>query len=316
MAPDAGAQDATMNVPDAGADAMPIVRRPLAVDTTNPKLTTVTFKANQADTKAVESLGTQGGYLDTRVKPVGKLVVFLHGAGAAAPASCTNTEVASVLTAKGFHVFLPCYNSYYGVGACGSDIGGCRREAFEGKDVSPVISIAPSDAIEPRIVAAMTYLAGQNPGGDWSYFLHDGQPYWPDIIIAGISHGASSAGLIAKIRPVDRAVMLSGPLDTNQAWLGLPSLTPSDRIFGFTHTLDTQHAGHLAAFETMKLPGVPTTVDGVAAPYGGTHRLMTSAMPNPNTAAGGHGSTAPGNASPKAGSTYVFAPVWATLFGR
>ena len=298
---------------DAGTDAPDAAtpRPVLSVDRTNPKRFDFAFTAKQADPAAAQSLGTQGAHLDTRVAPLGKLVVFLHGAAAAAPASCQNGEVATVLTQKGFHVLLPCYNSYYGVGICGADIGGCRREAFEGKDLSTAVTIAPSDAIEPRIVAALKYLAAQNPGGDWDYFLQDGAPYWPDIIISGISHGASSAGLIAKIRPVDRAVMLSGPLDTNQAWLALPSITPAAKIFGFTHTADDQHAGHLAAFQTMGLPGAVTTVDGATAPYGGSHRLRTSAATT-----NGHGSTAPGGASPKTGANYVFAPVWTTMFGH
>ncbi len=311
---DVAARDAGRS-PDAGASDAG-ARRPLAVDRTDPKATAVTFKANVADPTATQSLGTQGAYVDTRVAPAGKLVVFLHGAAASAPASCTSAEVANMLTAKGFHVLLPCYNSYYGVGICGADIGGCRREAFEGKDLSPAIAIAPADAIEPRIVAALQYMMKQHPAGDWGYYLQDGQPYWPDIIISGISHGASSAGLIAKIRPVDRAVMHSGPLDTDQAWLALPSLTPPSRIYGFTHTSDVQHAGHLAAFQTLQLPGAAVSVDGAAAPYGGSHRLQTSAIPVPNTSDGGHSSTAPGGASPKVGGAYVHAAVWAAMYGR
>lgn len=305
---DAAANDAsTADAADGG-----VTRRAIKVDTTNPKRHDFTFTAKQADPAAAQSLGTQGAYLDTRVAAAGKLVVYLHGASGAALANCTNGEMANLLAPKGFHVFTPCYNSYFGVANCGADIGGCRKEAFEGKDHSTVVNIAPADAIEPRIVAALTYLAKEDPGGDWGYFLENGAPYWPDIVIAGSSHGASSAGLIGKLRPVDRSVMLSGPLDTNQAWLTAPSVSPIDRFYAFTHTADDQHAGHLASFEAMKLVGAPTTVDGAAAPYGGSHRLRSSAA-----TANGHGSTAPGGASPKvAGGAYAYAPVWKTMFGR
>lgn len=302
------AADAT--VADAADGGPP--RRAIKVDTTDAKRHSFTFTAKQADAAATQSLGTQGAYLDTRVAAAGKLVVYLHGAGSTAPASCTSAGMADLLAPKGFHVLTPCYNSYYGVGNCGADIGGCRKEAFEGKDHSPVVAIAPPDAIEPRIVAAIKYLMTQHPGGDWGYFLEGGAPYWPDIIIAGSSHGASSAGLIGKIRQVDRVVMLSGPLDSNQAWLTAPSLTPLDRFYAFTHTGDDQHAGHLASFEAMKLLGAPVTVDGAAPPYGGSHRLRSSAATT-----NGHGATAPGGSSPKAaGGAYVYAPVWATMFGR
>ena len=298
---------------DADADAADSSppRPVLNVDRSMPRRHDTTFTAKQADATATQSLGTQAAYLDTRVAPVGKLVVYLHGASDAALASCTNGEVANLLAPKGFHVFLPCYNSYYGVANCGADIGGCRKEAFEGKDDSAAITIAPPDAIEPRVIAALTYLSVQDPGGGWAYFLQNGQPYWPDIIIAGHSHGASSAGFIGTIRPADRVVMLSGPLDSNQAWLKAPPVTPINRFYGFTHTTDPQHPGHLVSFEDMMLPGAATSVDGAVAPYGGSHRLQTSLATTD-----GHGSTTPGGASPKVAGAYVYAPVWATMFGR
>jgi hypothetical protein len=236
--------------------------------------------------------------------------VYLHGAASQAPTSCTQGELANVLTPMGFHVFTPCYNSYYGVGNCGTDIGGCRLEAFEGVDHSPVVNIQPPNAIEPRIVAAMKYLQMKDPGGAWSYFLDGSKPRWGRIIIAGISHGASSAAVIGGVRNVERVVSLSGPLDTNQAWLKKVPLTPLQRFYGFTHTGDPQHSGHLAAYATMNLPGAVTSIDGATPPYGDSHRLKTSA-----TATDPHSSTGPGGASPKLAGMYVFLPVWKYLFG-
>jgi len=296
---------------DASAGDAAVPRRAIKVDATDPRRHDFTFTAKQADAAATQSLGTQGAYLDTRVKPAGKLVVYLHGASAAALANCANGEVATLLATEGFHVFTPCYNSYFGVANCGDDIGGCRKEAFEGIEHSAVVAIAPPDAIEPRIVAALGYLAKQDPAGDWGYFLEGGKPYWPGIVIAGHSHGASSAGLIGTIRPASRVVMLSGPLDSGQAWLKAPSVTPLDRFYGFTHAADPQHAGHLVSFQDLNVPGAPTSVDGASAPYGNSHRLQSSA-----TVTDGHGSTTPGGASPKVAGAYVYAPVWATMFGR
>ena len=308
---DGTAVDATTTdsaLPDGDA-ALP----PIDVDPKDPKRYDFTFTANEADPAAKESLGTQGAYVDTRVKSKGVLVVYLHGAGTSAPTSCTNGEMANLVTAMGYHLFTPCYDSYYGVDICKDDIGGCRLEAFEGIDHTPVIDIKPPDAIEPRIVAAMKLLKTKDPGGDWGYFLDGDAPRWSNIIIAGISHGAASSGLIGKVRSVRRVVMFSGPFDVKQKWLAMPSLTPLDRFFGFTHTADPQHAGHLEAFATMNLPGLPTSVDGALPPYGpdgGSHRLETSAATSD-----GHSSTQPGSASPKSGGAYVFAPVWKYVFG-
>jgi hypothetical protein len=290
--------------------AMDTARPPINVDYTMPQRYTFTFKANEADSAANESLGTQGAYLDTRAKAKGILIVYLHGAGDSAPSSCTQGELANVVTPWGFHLITPCYNSYYGVSNCMDDIGGCRLEAFEGVDHTKVIDIKPANAIEPRVVAALKFLQKKNPAGDWQYFLDGDKPRWNDIIIAGISHGASSAALIGVYRNVNRAVSLSGPLDTKQAWLSKTPITPLDRFYGFTHTADSQHTGHLAAFEALKFPGAVVSVDGAMPPYSASHRLKTSAMTTD-----GHSSTQPGGSSPKSGGAYVFLPVWKYLFG-
>jgi len=220
--PDAPPSDARADVVrDTSGDAAPDARADAStgprVDRTAPQLYRLTFRANEADTAARVALGTETAFLDTRAAPRGRLVVYLHGAGA--PTTCGSNEHGRLLAAWGFHVLGPCYVSDYGVGNCGSDIGGCRLEAFEGVDHHPFITIAPADSIERRVVRALQLLQRRNPAGDWAYYLSGETPRWSSIIISGISHGASSAGLIVQVRAVDRAVMLSGPLDTGQAWL-------------------------------------------------------------------------------------------------
>lgn len=302
-AADAGAVDAGM--PDAG----PVDAGVLNVDRSNPQLYRFNFTAADADPAASLALGAELGTLDTRVPSKGLLVVHLHGAGA--PTNCGASSHHDFLAARGFHVIAPCYVSDYGVGNCGADIGGCRLEAFDGVDRTSVIAIAPPDSIQTRVVRMLQRLQTLNPKGDWQYFLAGGQPRWDRIVISGISHGASSAGVIAKVRPVARAVMLSGPLDTNQAWLTMPGLTPASGQWGFTHKQDPQHPGHVAAFGALQLPGALTSVDAVASPYAGSHRLFTDAG-----ATDPHSSTQAGGASPKlADGGYVFAPVWEALYG-
>lgn len=277
------------------------------VDVTDPQLYSITFKPNDADPAAKSKLGNQPAYLDTRVTPRGLLVVYLHGAGL--PATCGSPAHEKELAALGFHVLGPCYSSDYGVANCDDDIEGCRLEAFEGIDHHKLIDIKPPDSIETRVAKGLTYLQSKNPKGDWTYYLDGDKPRWSKIIISGISHGASSAGLIGVYRKTDRVVMLSGPLDTNQAWLKKMPLTPANRFFGFTHTADGQHPGHLAAFESLGLPGKITTVDGAMPPYGDSHRLKTSAATTD-----GHSSVQAGGPSPKMGTEYVFKPVWNYLY--
>lgn len=277
------------------------------VDVSDPQLYSITFKPNDADPAAKTKLGNQPAYLDTRVTPRGLLVVYLHGAGA--PGTCGSTAHEQQLASLGFHVLGPCYSSDYGIGNCGDDIEGCRLEAFDGTDHHAFIDIKPPDSIETRVAKGLAYLQSKNPKGDWAYYLDGDKPRWSKIVISGISHGASTAGVIGLHRKTDRVVMLSGPLDTDQAWLKKTPLTPAQRFFGFTHTADGQHPGHLAAFESLGLPGKITSVDGAMPPYGNTHRLETSAATTD-----GHSSVQAGGASPKMGTEYVFKPVWDYLY--
>jgi hypothetical protein len=111
-------------------------------------------------------------------------------------------------------------------------------------------------------------------------------------------------------RLVHGVVMLSGPLDSSQPWLLGSPVTPIDAFYGFTHTDDGQHQGHLASFEDLGLPGTPTVVDDATPPYGGSHRLVTSAA-----TADGHGATQAGGSSPLDAGEYVYLPVWQTMYG-
>ena len=271
------------------------------VDRTNPSLFQTSFTANSLDSKASHALGKQFAYLDTRVAPKGKFVVFLHGADDFA--NCGNGALGTLVAGWGFHWFAPCYMATYGVENCGDDIEGCRLEALEGTDHHPFVNISRSDSIEQRIVLGLKHLQEVNPGGDWQYFLDGDAPRWSDIVITGHSHGASSAGVVGVHRKVFRVVMLAGPYDPGQAWLSLAPMTARDRFYGFSHTGDSQHSGHLAAWQSLGLPGTPTKVDGAQPPYGGTHRLESSA-----SVSDAHQSVASGNIN-------GFVDAWRYLYG-
>lgn len=271
------------------------------VDRSDPRLYQVTFTAEDADPAASRALGDQHAFLDTRVEPQGKLVVYLHGAGDFQ--SCGGGALGPLVASFGFHWLAPCYLSNYGVDNCGDDIAGCRLEAFEGEDHHPFVDITRPDSIEERIVRGLGYLEQENPEGDWQYFLEGETPRWSEIVISGHSHGASSSGLIGVYRSVARVVMLAGPYDVGQAWLELEPLTPRDRFYGFSHTGDNQHQGHLDAFEALGLPGAPTGVDDQDPPYADSHRLFSQA-----SVSDAHGSVTSGDIP-------AFVPVWEYLYG-
>lgn len=279
------------------------------VDVSDPQLYSFDFSPSDADAEASMHDETQLAFLDTNATPIGRLVVYLHGAGA--PSTCGSGPHGTMLAEFGFHVFSPCFVSDYGVGNCGDDIGGCRLEAFEGVDHSDVIDIGPPDSIETRVVRGLEHLQAMHPGGDWQYFIRDGAPRWDRIVVSGISHGASTSGVVGMNRDVDRVVSLSGPLDGGQAWLLGDPITPIDRFFAFTHTGDDQHEGHLDAFADLGLPGDPVTIDDMDPPYGGSHRIVSSAQTD-----NGHGATQAGGSSPvEDDDSWTYLPVWRLMYG-
>ncbi|MGE0786738.1 MAG: hypothetical protein AB7S26_13785 [Sandaracinaceae bacterium] len=291
---------------DAGVDAGPSGPN---VDVSDPQLYTIDFSPTDADAMSADGDQTQIGHLDTRVTPRGLLVVYLHGANR--PATCGSRAHSQVIASFGYHVINPCYDSDYGIGNCTDRVGDCRLEAFEGVDHHPFLDTAPADSLERRIARGLAYLDAQNPEGDWSYFLADADtPAWDRIIISGISHGASTAALIGKVRDVARVVSLSGPNDNGQSWITMTGITPIDRYWSFTHTTDGQHPAILGSQMDLGMVGDPTDVDGASPPYGGSHRLHSSAATTD-----GHTSTQAGGASPRTGGEYDFLPVWQTMYG-
>ncbi len=279
-------------------------------------------KPEQADPAASKWLEPQHAAVNRAAPRPGRLVVYLVGANSKPSGSRT---MYAELASMGFHVIAPMYANDYGIaGVCqpGKDPdddchGKARLEAFEGKDHSAHLDVSRANSAEERVVKMLAHLERAFPGEGWGAFLDGDKPRWEQIVIAGHSHGASSTGLISKVRRVHRAVMLSGPFDnrggTPAAWTRQPSVTPVDRVYGFSHKLEDQYAGHLADWEAMGIPGAPTLVDDSAPPYGGSHRLVTTlpavAGKNP------HGVTAAGGASPKVSAGgYQLSGTWRHLF--
>jgi hypothetical protein len=275
-----------------------------------------------ADPAADQWLSEQYAYVDPAAPTAGKLVVYLVGANNK-PAS--GRPMMRELARLGFHVLAPAYADDYPMrDLCEHPAsepdqdchGKLRLEAFEGKDHSAHIVVSRANSIEERVARMLAVLARDFPAEGWGAFRAGDQPRWPGIVVSGHSHGASSAGLIGKVRQVDRVIMLSGPYDNRDgapaAWTRLPAATSTDRVYALSHAREPQHQGQLRNWEAMTLPGAPAQVDGQAPPFGGSHRLVT-ALPGGNP----HGITAAGGASPtRPGGGYQLEPVWRYLYGR
>jgi hypothetical protein len=278
----------------------------------------------ELDPAAAAYPAPQYAYLDAEAKPLGRLVVYL--VGARNPPE-RGRAMGAWLAAQGFHVLVPGYANDYDIRKLCEGVtpesdpdchGKLRQEAFEGVDHSPHIAIARADSLEARVGRMLERLAKTEPAAGWSKFAARALPRWEQITVAGHSHGSSSAAFIGKIRRVERVVMLSGPFDNRASepatWTRRRSLTPPDRAWGFSHTKEEQHPGHLKNWKALGLPGKLVDVEQVPPPFGQSHQLVTSLEPKAEQSA--HGMTTAGKSSPRsADGQYRFTPVWRYLFG-
>jgi hypothetical protein len=255
--------------------------------------------------------------VDTRVRPRGELVIWLMG---------HNQPLFDRIAGYGLHgIQLHYANRWFGMLNAedrddGVSLGKIRLEAATGEDVSPLVEIPKPDSIQERARQFVIWLAEQNPEGNWEQFVTDDHSdlRWDKIILSGISHGSTTAARLAKHRGVARVVMFSGPRDQLESWQSLPSATPENRYFGFTHVLDDgwKNDHYCRSWLLLGLAkfGPLIDVDRVPAPYGNSRRLITNGDVG-NNAGRAHSSSVPGGAAIKDDKgEYVHEAVWRYLF--
>jgi hypothetical protein len=199
-------------------------------------------------------------------------------------------------------------------------LGKIRLEAATGEDFSPEVNIPKPDGMMERAFQFVKWLAKENPQGRWEYFIApDGKGLnWEKVIISGSSHGSTTSARFAKHVKVDRVVMFCGPRDQYETWQGLPSATPPERYFGFSHVLDSGWTGdhYCRSWELLGLHqfGPIVNVDKTAPPYGNTRRLITEADVK-GDAKRAHSSVTPGGAAVKdVSGKFIHEDVWRYLF--
>ena len=145
------------------------------------------------------------------------------------------------------------------------------------------MGVPEADSIAGRSLKMVQWLAASNPEGGWAQFLTaDGTDLqWATkVTLAGISHGSTTAARFAKHQEVARVVLFSGPRDQFDSWHGLPSATPSERYFAFTHVLDAGWPDHY--HRSWKMLGLHAhggleDVDSCSPPYGNSRTLISNA---------------------------------------
>ena len=220
----------------------------------------------------------QHAIVDTRVEPRDRLVIWLMS---------YNRELSEYLASLGLHLIQPHYaNRWFSTvpkethdtGEC---LGNIRLEAAIGEDHSPLVDIPKPDGLAARSFQFVKWLAKENPEGKWERFLNEERTalLWEKIILSGSSHGSTTSARFAKYQKVARVVTFSGPRDQLESWQSLPSATPANRYFGFTHILDKGWTGnhYCRSWQMLGLAkfGPLVNVEKTKHPFGNSRRLIT-----------------------------------------
>lgn len=259
----------------------------------------------------------QQAAVDTSVAAKGRLVIWLMG---------HNQNLFDRWNSYGLHAIRIHYaNKWFGtccqekpVGPhCRGDI---RLEAATGEDFSDEVSIPKPDGMMERAFQFVKHLSKENPEGKWEQFLSsDGRGLdWDKVIVSGSSHGSTTAARFAKHQKVARVVALCGPRDNHQTWQALPSATPENRYFGFSHVLDGGWTAdhYCRSWEMLGLHafGPIVNVDRVKAPFLNSRRLITDFDVN-GDAKRAHGAVQPGSRAFRAADgSYMHEDVWRYLY--
>lgn len=257
--------------------------------------------------------------VDTRVAPQGKLVIWLMG---------YSGPLFERLNSYGLHAIQVHYaNKWFGLVPKdrlndGKTLGDIRLEAATGEDHSDLCAIPKPDGMMERSFQFVKWLAKENPQGKWEQFLNDKGDglNWDKVIVSGASHGATTSARFAKHQKVDRVVSFCGPRDQYESWQSLPSATPGNRIFGFSHVLDGGWTDdhYCRSWEMMGLQqyGAIVNVDEAAPPYANTRRLITD-FDVKGDAKRAHSSVTPGGAAAKGpDGKFLHEAVWQYLFNH
>ena len=271
------------------------------------------------DPKTNKPRDLQHAAVDPSVRPQGKLVVWLmdHNAG-----------LFERTASYGLHSIQVSYaNRWFGKLTKeqlndGNTLGKIRLEAATGEDHSPLVEIAQPDSIAGRAYQFVKWLATEHPQGRWEQFIKPGASTldWDKVILTGISHGSTTAARFALHQKVDRVVMFSGPRDNTESWQSLPSATPLNRFFGFTHVLDGGWTAdhYCRSWQLLRLQhfGPLVNVENTSAPFGNSRRLITD-FDVKKDAKRAHTAVVPGGSAGKdPNGNFIHEKVWKYLFNH
>ncbi len=193
-----------------------------------------------------------------------------------------------------------------------------RLEVFDGIDRHSAINIDTNNCIETRTLKLLRYLNNTYPTENWGQYYTGNQIQWNKVIVSGHSQGGGHAGIISKIKQVERVVMFAALdwitlLNRNADWITWKGQTPDNKYYGFTHQND--EAVYFNTIQTtwanygMNNFGNLILVDTTTIPYNNSHQLYTLLSPA-NDPTKFHGSPVADAYTPINSGIPVFRPVW------
>ncbi|HUX34979.1 MAG TPA: hypothetical protein VMV51_13990 [Gemmatimonadaceae bacterium] len=127
-----------------------------------------------------------------------------------------------------------------------------ERRIYGDNDFSRIAD-EPQDAIVPRLVHLLRWLASHDASGDWQQYLTPDQtkPRWTRIAVAGQSQGGGMAEFLGQHEVLARVISFSGGWDysnsrekTMAGWYSRPAVTPLQNWYA-TYNVREAAAGQL-----------------------------------------------------------------------
>ena len=193
-----------------------------------------------------------------------------------------------------------------------------RLEVFDGIDRHSDLNVDVNNCIERRTLMLLKYLNTTYPAENWGQYYSGNQIEWEKVIVSGHSQGGGHAGIISKIKQVDRVVMFAAMdwitlLNRNADWINWNGQTADHKYYGFTHqndeAVDFNKIQTTWANYGMNSFGSLILVDTTSTPYNNSHQLYTLLAPA-NDPTKFHNSVVVDLHTPMNNSLPIFAPVW------
>lgn len=264
--------------------------------------------------------------VDTRTTLRNKLFIFFPGTGGSPEFYKLIVKKAAAL---GYHAIGLMYTngseiySWSAANPDNSQFGKCRQEIFDGTNQTLGVLVDGNNCIKGRLLSLLRYLANRYPTLNFQQFINGNDVYWNKCTLAGHSQGGGHAFYIAKRVAVERSIAFASIdwntyLNRSADWVGAAGATSVSKFYSINSPADEifNYANVQVQLNDLGLAGAATSIDNNTIPYGGSHRLITTANPAISIVVPNHNLTCLDGYVPKTSSgrvTAAFDNAWTYL---